>query len=211
MGCFGKNRKKRNAFLSNLQNRIALRNKKLDILKNMDIFVLDNSLRETTVASVRAHTVESKRAIFQEIKKCGFKNFLIESFVEEARIGEHFLEELIANKEDLSGAFAFSDMWDRIVDGMPEPDISIGLQKCKKFGIKNVMLEFDLMYSYQIKYLKIKGGEWGWRWEKACNAGGILLFEANTIQTFVSYCCHTTNFCVVLWIHTIQYITGLIS
>ena len=31
------------------------------------------------------------------------------------------------------------------------------------------------MQYYQIKYLKIKGGEWGWRWEKACNAGGILV------------------------------------
>ena len=38
-------------------------------------------------------------------------------------------------------------------------------------------------------YKKIKqGGEWGWRWEKACNAGGILLFEANTIRMFVINC-----------------------
>ena len=33
-----------------------------------------------------------------------------------------------------------------------------------------------------------QGGDRGWRWEKACKAGGILLFEANTIQTFVINC-----------------------
>ena len=142
---------RRKLFLSDVEDLITEKNKKLERLKNMEIFVLDNSLRETTVGSFRAHTVENKRAIYEAIKKCGFKYYLIESFVSETRIGEAFLEELIASNEDLSGAFAFSDMWERIEDGVPQPDTSIGLQKCKKFGIKNVMIEFDLMY-HKIDY-----------------------------------------------------------
>ena len=145
-------------FVSEVKSLIDERNKKLDRLKNMEIFVLDNSLRETTVASVRAHTVESKRAIFEEVKKCGFKYYIIECFSAETRIGDLFLEELIAAKEDLSGAFAFSEMWDKVEDWVPLPDIPIGLQKCKKYGINNVMIEFDLMY-HKIDYTKFNMDE----------------------------------------------------
>ncbi|XP_033106326.1 uncharacterized protein LOC117108423 [Anneissia japonica] len=131
---------------------------KLDRLKNMELFVLDNSLRETTVASLRAHTIENKRAIYDEIKKCGFKYFIVESFNHQARIGDLFLEELIAKGEDLSNAFAFSELWETIVDEVPQPDIPIGLQKCKQFGIHNVILEIDLVY-YKIDYEKMNMDE----------------------------------------------------
>ena len=142
-------------FLSEVNDLVAERNKKLDVLKNKELWIIDNSLRETTVASVRAHTVEKKRAIFEEIKKCGFKYYFVESFNAETRMGDLFLEELNAKKEDLSGAFAFCEMWERIEDGLPQPDISIGLKKCKKFGIMNVMLEFDLVF-HKIDYEKFK-------------------------------------------------------
>lgn len=115
-------------------------------LKDMNLFVLDNSLRETTVASIQAHTIQNKRAIYDEIKKVGFKHFFVESFSTQTRIGDMFLEELIKSGEDLSDAFAFSELWEVVKDGVPQPDIPIGLTKCKKFGITNVMLEFDLMW-----------------------------------------------------------------
>ena len=153
-------------FLSEVQDLVDERNRKLEVLKNMQLFVIDNSLRETTVASIKAHTVESKRAIFEEVKKCGFKYYFVEAFNAETRMGDLFLEELIADKEDLSGAFAFCEMWERLEDGVPLPDIPVSLQKCKKFGIMNVMIEFDLMYhkvNYQkfdmdklCKYIKVK-------------------------------------------------------
>ena len=140
-------------FLSEVQDLVDERNRKLDVLKNMEILVIDNSLRETTVASIKAHTVESKRAIFEEVKKFGFKYYFVEAFNAETRMGDLFLEELIADKEDLSGAFAFCEMWERLEDGVPLPHIPVSLQKCKKFGIMNVMIEFDLMY-HKVNYQK---------------------------------------------------------
>ena len=36
-------------------------------LKNLDLFVLDNSLRETTVGQLRGHTIENKWQIYNEV------------------------------------------------------------------------------------------------------------------------------------------------
>lgn len=36
-------------------------------LRNMDLFVLDNSMRETTVGQLRGHTLEDKYAIYEEV------------------------------------------------------------------------------------------------------------------------------------------------
>ncbi|XP_033114910.1 uncharacterized protein LOC117115295 [Anneissia japonica] len=155
---FSSGKPKDGTFLGDVEESMAAVQGKLDRLKNMELFVLDNSMRETTVASLRAHTIENKRAIYEEIKKCGFKYFIVESFNNQTRIGDLFLEELIAKGEDLSNAFAFSELWEKIVDKVPQPDIPVGLKKCKQFGIKNVFLEFDLMY-YKIDYEKMNMDE----------------------------------------------------
>jgi len=126
--------------------------KKVDILKNLDIFILDNSMRETTIAALRGLTLENKRNIYKEIKECGFEYFIVESFNNQRRVGEPFLEELIEQGEDLSKAFAFSETWEVIDENkIPQPDLPIGLEKCKEFNIMNVFLEVDLNY-YGINY-----------------------------------------------------------
>ena len=140
-------------FLTNIKTQLSHSQDKLDRLKNMELFVLDNSLRETTVASIHSHTLQNKHDIYEEIQKCGFKYYIIESFTADHRVGEVFLQELIDKGEDLSGAFVFCDMWESKLSEtkIPLPDISIGLQKCKTFGLKNVMLECDLS-DYRIDY-----------------------------------------------------------
>ena len=40
--------------------------KKMEMLKNLDLFVLDNSIRETTIASLKAHTVAGMNRPNQE-------------------------------------------------------------------------------------------------------------------------------------------------
>lgn len=145
-------------FLDGVSKLLSEKDKKFEHLRNLDVFVLDNSMRETTVASVRAHTVENKEAIFNEVKKCGYKHYIVESFTAETRVGELFLQKLIDRKEDLSGAFVFAEMWEKVVDGVPQPDISIGLQKCQQYGIKNVIIEFDLLY-HKVNYDKFSMAE----------------------------------------------------
>ncbi len=48
-----------------------VRVKKRERLQTMDFFVLDNSIRESTVGQLRSHTIENKKAIFEQVKKCG--------------------------------------------------------------------------------------------------------------------------------------------
>ena len=138
-------------FVNDVKSCMALSSQKRERLRNMDLFVLDNSMRETTVGSLRAHTLDNKRAIYEEVKKAGFKHFVVESFSSETRIGDLFLEELIAAGEDLTNAFAFSEVWEKVENKVPLPDIPIGLIKCKRFGIKNVMFEMDLNF-YKLDY-----------------------------------------------------------
>jgi len=141
----------KNKFLADVDLYMSRSQDQVDRLRDMELFVLDNSIRETTVGSLKAHTVANKRAIYEEVKKAGIKYFVIESFTTDTRIGEVFLEELIQEKEDLSNAFAFADLFDQIVDKVPQPGNSIGLKKCIRFGIHNVILEFDLVY-YKIDF-----------------------------------------------------------
>ena len=44
-----------------------------DRLKDLDLVVVDNSVRESTVGQLRGHTADDKCKIFQETTKCGFK------------------------------------------------------------------------------------------------------------------------------------------
>jgi len=146
-----KQRNNLKSFTKDVQSDIARTDAKRDRLRKMDLFVLDNSLRETTIAALRAHTLENKRAIYEEVKKAGFKHFIVESFSHETRIGDMFVEQLIEEGEDLSNAFAFTDMWEKIENKVPLSDTPIGLLKCQRFGINNVMIEVDLDY-YKIDY-----------------------------------------------------------
>ena len=41
--------------------------KKKQRLRELDLFVLDNSLRETTVGALRGHTLENKFAIYKQV------------------------------------------------------------------------------------------------------------------------------------------------
>ena len=141
-------------FLSDIRTFTETGNDKIKCLKNLDLFVLDNSIRETTVGSLRGHTLENKKLILEEVKKCNFQYYVIESFNHENRVGDVLLRELNDRGEDLSRAIAFSEVWEVIEDEMPQNEpIPIGMRKCKEFGVKNVILEIDLMY-YKVDYTK---------------------------------------------------------
>ena len=142
------------SFTENVQTYTELGKEKIERLRNLDLFVLDNSIRETTVGSLRRHTLENKKLIYQEVKKCKFQYFVVEAFNHENRVGEAMLEDLIEKGEDLSYAVAFSEVWDRIVDKVPQNEpVPIGMRKCQQFGVKHVLLEIDLMY-YKVDYRK---------------------------------------------------------
>ena len=50
-----------------INERLKSFNPKMDRLRDLDLFVLDNSIRETTVGQLRGHTLEDKFAIYEEV------------------------------------------------------------------------------------------------------------------------------------------------
>ena len=53
--------------LDSIDERLKSFNPKMDRLRDLDLFVLDNSIRETTVGQLRGHTLEDKFAIYEEV------------------------------------------------------------------------------------------------------------------------------------------------
>ena len=53
--------------IEHMHQKIQEHNEKLKPLKEMELFVLDNSLRESTVAQLRGHTLENKWKIYEEV------------------------------------------------------------------------------------------------------------------------------------------------
>ena len=89
---------------------MAKETEKYQALRDLDIFVLDNSIRESTVGQLRGHTLESKWEIFNEVKKVGYKNYIVASFSHMTRVDDVFIKQLVDSGEDRSGLFAFSEI-----------------------------------------------------------------------------------------------------
>ena len=83
---------------------------KYERLQNLDLFVLDNSIPESTVGQLRGHTVEDKWAIYNEVKKMKFKDVIVASFSHMTRVDDVFIRELVEKGEDRSTLWAFSEV-----------------------------------------------------------------------------------------------------
>ena len=56
--------------LKKLKKNEKIAERKQEILREKEVFVLDNSLRESTVGQLRGHTIENKWKIYEQVKKC---------------------------------------------------------------------------------------------------------------------------------------------
>ena len=75
--------------LCHLQRKSTLTTEeKLTNLRELDAFVLDNSLRETTVASVYGHTIEGKYKILEAVRRAGMKHLIVGAFGPTRRVDE---------------------------------------------------------------------------------------------------------------------------
>ena len=86
---------------------------KLQVLRDLDLFVLDNSIRESTVGQLRGHTLESKWQIYDEVRRCGFTNIIVASFSHMTRVDDVFIQQLVEKGEDRNNLFAFSEITER--------------------------------------------------------------------------------------------------
>lgn len=126
--------------LKTIDNDLSQGKKKQRVLRELDLFVLDNSLRESAVGQLRGHTLENKWSILEEIKKCGFKNAIVSSFSDVPGVDDSFVKLLSEREPDMSNYFAFSE----IGEGHMKQEFPVELKKMQKYGIPNPILQVDL-------------------------------------------------------------------
>ena len=56
-----------NHHIERMQRKIDEEKEKRKVLREMDLFVLDNSLRESTVGQLRGQTIENKWKIYEQV------------------------------------------------------------------------------------------------------------------------------------------------
>ena len=139
--------------------------KKKKIWQNLDFFVLDNSLRETTVAQISSHTLSDKQKIFNEIKKCGFRDIIVASFSSSTRVDDKFVLWLKQTQStDFDKFYSFSEIsvgieYDKngnslykYNNGDTVDDLPDGMKKNKLYGLKNTIFEADFGNNDDVKW-----------------------------------------------------------
>ena len=139
--------------------------RKKNAWKNLDFFVLDNSLRETTVAQIQSHTLLDKQKIFKEVKKCGFNNIIVASFNSATRVDDTFVHWLSqTHKKDFSKFYSFSEItvgieFDengnslyRYNSGDSTHDLPDGMKKNKLYQLENTVFEADFGNDDDVKW-----------------------------------------------------------
>ena len=61
---------------------------------------------------LRGHTLESKWELYNEVKKCGFKDTIVASFSHMTRVDDVFIKQLVEKGEDKTGLWGFSEITD---------------------------------------------------------------------------------------------------
>ena len=121
------------------------RNQKLSRLRDLDFFILDNSIRESTVGQLRSHTLENKIAIFEEVKKCGLTDIIVASFSNMTRVDDDFCQYLVDSGEDFTNLYSFSEVTEGAKNGRYDTEkIPVSLLKNKKYGLRHTVFEIDL-------------------------------------------------------------------
>jgi len=118
---------------------------KRERLQNLDFFVLDNSIRESTVGQLRSHTLENKIKILEQVRKVGYKHIIIASFSHMTRVDDDFVRYLKDKGEDFTNFYSFSEVTEGVKDGRYDTEtVPVSLQKNCDLGIPNTFFEMDL-------------------------------------------------------------------
>ena len=125
---------------------IAKEEQRQDRLRNMDLFVLDNSIRESAVGQLRGHTLEDKIKIYEQVEMCGIASaMIIASLGHIPSVDEDFCQWVIDSGQDRSRMYAFSEISEGLKGGAYDTEtVPISLQKNKKYGLANTFFEVEL-------------------------------------------------------------------
>lgn len=119
---------------------------KLERLRTMDPFVLDNSLRETTVAQPRGHSIEDKFRILEAVRSTGLTHMIVGALGRLKRVDDVFLSELRSRGEDRRHMYLFSELADGVDADTRRfsREVPVALRSAQACGIPNVIIEIDL-------------------------------------------------------------------
>ena len=120
---------------------------KLNRLRSLIPFVLDNSLRETSVVQIRGHTSEDKDAILDAISTTGIQHMIVGPFDAIFQVDDDWLKTKRSQHKTSPYWYAFSEMWDSVAHGRPDiTEIPTGLQRIQEYSIQNIIFEMDILW-----------------------------------------------------------------
>ena len=122
-----------------------VQDKKRQRLKNLGLFVLDNSIRESTVGQLHNHTLQNKIDILEQVQKVGIKDVIVAAFSHMTRVDDDFVKYLKDKEYDFSHYYSFSEVTEGVKDGTYDTEtLPIALKKIHKYAIPNIIFEIDL-------------------------------------------------------------------
>ena len=75
-------------------------------LKDLDLLVLDNSIRESSVGQSLGHTVQDKWSIYHEVKKCRIPYIIIADLSKDSEtVDDVFVQELVQKGKSVEDLF----------------------------------------------------------------------------------------------------------
>jgi hypothetical protein len=144
---------------------------KRDVLSNLKLFVLDNSIRESTVGQTRGHTPGDKVEISKWASRCGFHHQVVAAFGGSRRVDDNYCENLQNQRngkkdksdardreeeleygEDPSTLWAFSEAFDSVVGEVP----SFGGDETKNIPATSTFAEGGKLANVPVGLAKIK-------------------------------------------------------
>ncbi len=118
---------------------------KEELLRKLDPYFIDLSLRENPFGSRMGQTLKQKLAILPQLRAFGFQNILLGTldyaYPDELEVDDDFMMYLRDNEIDMTGGFAFTDIG-VAKDGTWGPSRS--MEKMQAYGVPNTLLEIYL-------------------------------------------------------------------
>jgi hypothetical protein len=124
--------------------------RKLERLRSLQLFVLDNSVRESTVAQLRGHTLADKHALIRLVRDAGIRHQIVACFAAQRRVDDQLARQLqsdasVATEYAQQTFYVFAELHERdpasplAINDAP----SVGLLRAREYGICNLVLEMD--------------------------------------------------------------------
>lgn len=132
--------------LQHAHSLLATAQQKTELLRNIDPYLIDLSLRENPVGSRLGQTLKDKLAILPKLREFGFQNIhlgtLDYSMPEDLEVDDDFMVYLRDHAIDTTGCFAFTALGMETPDGVFTPDPS--MLKLRDYRVPNTLHEIYL-------------------------------------------------------------------